>query len=125
VRSPFVACRRSVLAAAAVMVLPGGSAAQQEQLPGQIPSPSKGPPVVTPGATPGAPPSDAIVPFDGKDLSQWTSWADAKYVYYSKGERVVCGVSRSRGDSKSRCCPMRPMEKGTRFWALVDDRLYF
>ncbi len=31
------------------------------------------PPVVTPGATPGAPPSDAIVLFDGKDLSKWAS----------------------------------------------------
>src|ERR1700719_2822185 len=30
------------------------------------------PPVITPGATPGAPPSDAIVLFDGKDLSKWT-----------------------------------------------------
>jgi len=29
------------------------------------------PKVVTPGATPGAPPSDAIVLFDGKDLSKW------------------------------------------------------
>lgn len=29
------------------------------------------PPVVTPGETPGAPPSDAIVLFDGKDLSAW------------------------------------------------------
>jgi hypothetical protein len=29
------------------------------------------PPVVTPGATPGAAPSDAIVLFDGKDLSKW------------------------------------------------------
>jgi hypothetical protein len=29
------------------------------------------PPVVKPGATPGAPPSDAIVLFDGKDLSKW------------------------------------------------------
>jgi hypothetical protein len=29
------------------------------------------PPVVTPGAEPGAPPSDAIVLFDGKDLSKW------------------------------------------------------
>ena len=28
-------------------------------------------PVVTPGATPGMPPSDAIVLFDGKDLSRW------------------------------------------------------
>ncbi|MGA2412370.1 MAG: DUF1080 domain-containing protein, partial [Candidatus Binataceae bacterium] len=33
------------------------------------------PKVVTPGETPGAPPSDAIVLFDGKDLSQWTQAA--------------------------------------------------
>ncbi len=31
------------------------------------------PPVVTPGARPGMPPSDAIILFDGKDLSQWVS----------------------------------------------------
>ena len=31
------------------------------------------PPVVTPATTPGGPPSDAIVLFDGKDLSQWTT----------------------------------------------------
>ncbi len=30
------------------------------------------PPVVTPSAEPGGPPSDAIVLFDGKDLSKWT-----------------------------------------------------
>ncbi|HZU24562.1 MAG TPA: DUF1080 domain-containing protein [Bryobacteraceae bacterium] len=29
------------------------------------------PPVVTPGAKPGDPPSDAIILFDGKDMSQW------------------------------------------------------
>jgi 3-keto-disaccharide hydrolase len=29
------------------------------------------PRVITPGATPGAPPSDAIILFDGKDLSKW------------------------------------------------------
>lgn len=29
------------------------------------------PPVVTPGAKPGDPPSDAIILFDGKDLSHW------------------------------------------------------
>src|SRR5919107_3827351 len=29
------------------------------------------PRAVTPGATPGAPPSDALVLFDGKDLSRW------------------------------------------------------
>jgi hypothetical protein len=31
------------------------------------------PRVVTPGATPGAPPADAIILFDGKDLSKWAS----------------------------------------------------
>ncbi|MBZ5625502.1 MAG: DUF1080 domain-containing protein [Acidobacteriia bacterium] len=30
------------------------------------------PKVIAPGETPGAPPSDAIVLFDGKDLSKWT-----------------------------------------------------
>ena len=33
------------------------------------------PPVVTPAAIPGGAPSDAIVLFDGKDLSQWTGHA--------------------------------------------------
>jgi hypothetical protein len=33
------------------------------------------PPVVTPGTQPGDPPSDAIVLFDGKDLSKWTGHA--------------------------------------------------
>lgn len=34
------------------------------------------PPVVTPGERPGEPPSDAIVLFDGKDLSKWRSLKD-------------------------------------------------
>jgi 3-keto-disaccharide hydrolase len=40
------------------------------------------PRIVTPGATAGAPPADAIVLFDGKDLSKWVSArnaADAKW----------------------------------------------
>ncbi len=36
------------------------------------------PPAVTPGAEPGAPPSDAIVLFDGKDLSNWLTQAKSK-----------------------------------------------
>jgi len=37
----------------------------------EVPAPKTAPRVVTPGTPPGAPPSDAIVLFDGKDLSQW------------------------------------------------------
>jgi len=36
--------------------------------------------VVTPGATPGAAPSDAIVLFDGKDLSKWAQRRDNQLV---------------------------------------------
>jgi len=39
-------------------------------------SPKKEPPVITPGAKPGDPPSDAIILFDGKDLSGWKSQRD-------------------------------------------------
>lgn len=49
-------------------------AAQQgyEPTPGEIPPPAEAAPVVTPGEGT-APPSDAIVLFDGKDLSNWVS----------------------------------------------------
>jgi hypothetical protein len=39
-------------------------------------APKKEPPVITPGAKPGDPPSDAIILFDGKDLSGWKSLRD-------------------------------------------------
>jgi hypothetical protein len=47
-----------------------------KRVPGQMPDPVKEPPIVTPAATPYAPPSDAIVLFDGKDLSKWASQKD-------------------------------------------------
>lgn len=58
--------------------LPNGGLGETDQtlIPGQkwrirdLNRPKPAP--VTPGSTPGAPPSDAIVLFDGKDLSQWT-----------------------------------------------------
>src|SRR3954470_9813962 len=37
----------------------------------EVPAPKNPPRVVVPGATPGAPPADAIVLFDGTDLSKW------------------------------------------------------
>jgi hypothetical protein len=72
--------------ASALAVLAAAVLAQQAKLPDQgftdtpilpglkwhVHDPARPhPPVVTPGATPGAPPSDAIVLFDGKDLSRW------------------------------------------------------
>ncbi|MCI0363844.1 MAG: DUF1080 domain-containing protein, partial [Phycisphaerales bacterium] len=36
------------------------------------------PPIVTPGAEPSQPPSDAIVLFDGKDLSRWASYGPGR-----------------------------------------------
>ena len=41
-----------------------------------MPDPSKEPVVVTPAAAPGGAPSDAVVLFDGKDLSRWVSQKD-------------------------------------------------
>jgi hypothetical protein len=70
------------------------------------------PPVVTPGAMPGAAPSDAVVLFDGRDLSHWvqhgtgaasTTLVDPKWVlrdgYFETGARTGSLYSRdSFGD---------------------------
>lgn len=45
------------------------------------------PAIVTPGATNDAPPSDAIVLFDGKDMSHWNN-ADSWKI---EGDAMVCG----------------------------------
>ena len=65
--------RGGLSVAAGMVFVASATLAQQVRVPGQMPNPSKEPPLVTPGAAPGAPPSDAIVLFDGKDLSQWAS----------------------------------------------------
>lgn len=71
--------RRASLCTGALVLLIAAVAAQTpapKRVPGQMPDPSKEPPVVTPADTPGGPPSDAIVLFDGKDLSKWASQKD-------------------------------------------------
>ena len=47
------------------------------------------PQVVTPGANPGAPPSDAIVLFDGKDVSQWVSAQDGAPATWTVADGVM------------------------------------
>jgi len=84
-----------ILFVVSLTVLIGGMIAQQTKLPDQgftdtpvlpgmrwhVHDPARPhPPVVTPGATPGAPPSDAIVLFDGKDLSKWQSFEKDHFV---------------------------------------------
>ncbi len=80
--------RTSLLLGAAAVLLLACAVAQQQPHPGDlgftdtpmlpnlpwhVHDPARPHPrIVTPAETPGAPPSDAIVLFDGKDLSQWT-----------------------------------------------------
>ncbi len=47
------------------------------------------PKVVTPGATDAAPPSDAIVLFDGKDLSEWVSAQDGSPAKWTVADGVL------------------------------------
>jgi hypothetical protein len=64
----------SVLVMIAVPASCATGRASQELAP--FPPPKNEPPVVTPGKTSSDPPSDAIVLFDGKDLSRWRSVKD-------------------------------------------------
>jgi hypothetical protein len=79
--SQFVILRRASTCAAVLFSLAVSAAAQTpppKRVPGQMPDPSKEPVVVTPASTPGGAPSDAIVLFDGTDLSKWVSQRDGK-----------------------------------------------
>ncbi len=69
--------RPAIVAALAVAVLLSIAAVSQttQELKPFDP-PKKEPPIITPGAKPGDPPSDAIVLFDGKDLTNWRSVRD-------------------------------------------------
>jgi len=59
------------VAALVALIAAAGAAFAQEAAP--FPPPKTEPPIVTPGRTNADPPSDAIVLFNGKDLSQWRS----------------------------------------------------
>jgi len=58
----------TVVFVAVAAIAPSHCVAQREYLSGMK---WEEPPIVTPGKTCGAPPSDAIILFDGKDLSAW------------------------------------------------------
>ena len=56
-----------------IALLPACATILVAQEPQPFPAPKNAPPIVTPGRTNSDPPSDAIVLFDGKDLSRWRS----------------------------------------------------
>jgi len=60
-----------LIAASLVVARGGAQAPPKDEHVNEVPAPKTAPRVVTPGASLGAAPSDAIVLFDGKDLSQW------------------------------------------------------
>ena len=76
--------------------------AQQDYKPsaGEIPPPAQEPPVVTPGEA-GAPPSDAIVLFDGKDLSRWQSVRGGGAAAWQVADGVMTVVAKA-GDIQTR-----------------------
>src|SRR6478609_8637637 len=55
---------------------------------------------ITPGSHPGAAPSDAIVLFDGKDLSKWSTMAGADAKWEVKDGAL--SVAKGTGDIKSK-----------------------
>jgi hypothetical protein len=58
------------------------------------------PPVVAPGTTPGAAPADAIVLFDGKDLSRWRTAKDEPAAW--RVENGYAEVGGGKGDIETR-----------------------
>lgn len=60
------------------------------------------PPVVTPAANYGDPPSDAIVLFDGKDLSEWVSTGDTtKPAAWTVADNIIT-VNKKAGDIETK-----------------------
>ncbi len=83
---------RAFLAAASIGVVGSSTMLAQDAAP--FPPPKHAPPIVTPGRTSADPPSDAIVLFDGRDLSKWRSadGSPAKWLVRDGYMEVVPGA---------------------------------
>src|SRR4051812_41925819 len=93
-KNPFpLSCRLPVLLVAVVGITSLVANGRADEAPGMIPPPRDEPKVVDPGP----PPADAIVLFDGKDLSQWQSdkGDDAKWTV-ENGAATVNGTGSIR-----------------------------
>jgi len=65
--------KRCVAASAALVCAISAASAQAPEAAPPYPAPKTAPPIVTPGVTNADPPSDAVVLFNGRDLSHWRS----------------------------------------------------
>src|SRR5579884_4520563 len=69
------------------------------------------PPAVAPGAAPGAPPADAVVLFDGRDLSGWVSVKDGSPAQWRVADgcvEVVPGTGDIRTTAEFGDCQLHP-----------------
>lgn len=78
-----------VLLVAQQAAAPAPAPAQPDPHANEVPAPKNPPRVVTPGVSYGVPPSDAIVLFDGKDLSKWESEKDGSPALWTVADGVM------------------------------------
>ncbi|HWP44609.1 MAG TPA: DUF1080 domain-containing protein [Blastocatellia bacterium] len=91
-----------ILSLLVIANFPGnGVLSQSDQQLAPFPAPKEEPRIVTPGKTDDAPPSDAIVLFDGKDLSKWRSVKDGGDAKWLVGDGYV-EVAPQTGDIATR-----------------------
>ena len=93
--------KKIVLAAAAVIGISSFAFSQERMKPEETEFYSPVPPIVTPGAHFGDAPSDAIVLFDGSNLSQWINSKDSAAAKWTLADNVMT-VNKSIGDIQTR-----------------------
>ena len=90
-----------ILATVVSIAIAAPAFAQEKMKPEETEFYSPIPPVVTPGASLGDAPSDAIVLFDGTNLSQWIQSKDSSAVKWTLADNSMT-VNKSAGDIQTR-----------------------
>lgn len=90
-----------ILATVVSIAIAAPAFAQEKMKPEETEFYSPIPPVVTPGASLGDAPSDAIVLFDGTNLSQWVQSKDLSAVKWTLADNSMT-VNKSAGDIQTR-----------------------
>jgi hypothetical protein len=83
------------------LVLAGWSASAQPAKPADTEAYAPVPPVVTPGARDGDPPSDAVILFNGRDLSQWVTTRDKSAAQWTVTDGVLT-VNKAAGNIETK-----------------------